>query len=92
MAKSKESGADTKIVSFKLRLPQELYDRVIKSANQNNRSYNLEMVHAVESYLDVHADLNLLMEGLRGMARKQAGAVKDDGVVVPISKKAEGSR
>lgn len=92
MAKGKQE-ADAKIVSFNMRIPQELYYRVIKSANKNGRSYNLEMVRAVESYLDGHADLNLMVEGLREMARKQEGAVKDGGVVVSISKKsAEGRR
>lgn len=92
MRKAKDAGADVKIASFQLRLPQPLYERLIKSANANYRSYNLEIVHALQSYLDSHEALEILMEALRGSMRKQASNSSSEGVVVAISKAAEGCR
>lgn len=92
MRKAKDAGTDVKIASFNLRLPQPLYERLIKSANAHNRSYNLEMVHAIESYLESHEELDMMIEALRGSIRKQASNSSSDGVVVPITKAAEGCR
>ena len=62
---------------FNLRLPEDLKDRVMKSARRNNRSQNAEFLHRLESSFQQNDDLlKLLVEEVQAL-RREVAELKD---------------
>ncbi|WP_171553584.1 Arc family DNA-binding protein [Acinetobacter sp. Ac_5812] len=69
---------------YKLRWSEELRDKVMSSAKENNRSINQEIVSRLEQsfetpYIDAVSDA-VIADLLEGTVSKLLGAIKDQGV------------